>query len=368
MMLEYSENVMAETEISSEPTLSEDTISKRKSRKKKNKMPAVIVAVLAVIVLAGVGIFVVPKLFSSKTIGNLSKSENYSKLDEEQIASIISEAEALALKEDYESAIAKIQAGLVNYPKSVELQNKVDEYTKYLNAQIKKNTLAEAKSLADSGDYVGAINKIGEAKAVIGDDQELEKQAKEYEDNYIKGVISESNDLLYENKYTEAIALINTTLTEFPNNQKLLEQRTTIQNSMPKSFMDACPPYEMNKDTTIHTGNSSFTMSGERYQSGITMEIFEHGSWFLSNLKGEYSELQFYLGHVDQSGMTNVTLTILLDDVPYMSYDISSYGLPEQITIPVANVKHLKAYAVMEGGLDNYAGYPTIGLGNITIK
>ena len=388
--------------------------------KKKSKMPAVIAVVLAVVLLVGAGIFAVPKLLDGndsteqgETSGQTtSETADYSKFDEEQIASIISEADALAAEEDYEGALVKVQTGLVTYPKSADLQNKADEYTEALNAQIKEKTLAEAKTLADSGDYVsaialikntqetqeddaeyqsalktysnaykseiitsadalaaegdyvGAMAKIGEAKMVVGNDAELDKKAQEYEDNYIAGVINESNNLVSANKYTEATALINATLTEFPNNQKLLEQRTTIQNSMPKNFMDVCAPYEMNSNTYLHTGTKSFTMSGEKYSNGITMEIYDSGSWFLSNLKGEYSELQFYLGHVDGSGMSNVTLTVLLDDVPYMSYEVSSAGLPQLITVPVTGVKQLKVFA--EFG--DYNGYPTIGLGNMTIK
>ena len=128
--------------------------------------------------------------------------------------------------------------------------------------------------------------------------------------------------------------------------------------------MDVCAPYEKNKHTSLHTGTGSFTMSGEQYRNGVTMKVYESGSWFLSNLKGEYSELQFYLGHVDGSGMSNVTLTVLLDDVPYMSYEVSSAGLPQLITVPVTGVKQLKVFA--EYG--DYNGYPTIGLGNMTIK
>ena len=376
--------------------------------KKKSKMPAVIAAVLAVVLLVGAGIFAVPKLLDG------GDSTNYSKFDEEQIASIISEAEALAAEEDYEGALVKVQTGLVTYPKSAELQDKADEYTEALNAQVKAKTLDEAKTLADSGnyvsaialiknaqetqgddteyqsalktysnaykseiitstdalaaegDYVGAMAKIGEAKMVVGNDAELDKKAQEYEDNYITGIINESNDLVSVNKYTEATALINATLTEFPNNQKLLEQRTAIQTSMPQNFMDVCTPYEMNKRTSLHAGTSSFNMSGEQYRSGITMHVMEDGSWFLSNLKGQYSELQFDLGHVDDSGMTNVMVDVYLDNVLYDSYVVSSSGLPTRITIPVTDVRQIKVYAT--GDWDNYGGYPTIGLGNMTIK
>ena len=154
--------------------------------KKKSKMPVVIAAVLAVVLLVGAGIFAVPKLFDdndttdpSETSGtNTSETADYSKFDEEQIASIISEAEALAAEEDYEGALTKVQTGLVTYPKSAELQDKADEYTEALNAQVKAKTLDEAKNLADSGDYVSAIALIKNAQETQGDDAEYQAALK----------------------------------------------------------------------------------------------------------------------------------------------------------------------------------------------
>lgn len=343
--------------------------------KKKSKMPAVIVAVLVVALLVGVGIFAVPKLIgnnetveSGETSGNVS-SENsvtssetadYSKFDEKQIASIISEADALAAEGDYEGALAEIRTGLATYPKSTELQDKADEYT----AKLKAKTLDEANALANSGNYIDAIAKIQEAETAIGGDMELSAKSQEYENIYVSSIIDDSNELLSADKITEATALIDQALQEFPSNQRLTEQKEVILNAGPKDFMEVCPPYEAHRDTTLYTGTDSFSMGGEEYRSGITMEIWESGSWFLSNLKGEYSELQFYVGHVDGTGMADVTLEIYLDDVLYQSYPVPSTGLPQLITVPVSDVSQLKVYA----SYDEYDGYPTIGLGNMKIK
>ena len=129
-------------------------------------------------------------------------------------------------------------------------------------------------------------------------------------------------------------------------------------------LVDVCPPYEKSKRTYIHTYASPFYMGGTQYMSGITMNIMENGSWFLSNLNSEYQELEFYLGHVDKSGMSDVKLSIFCDEVLYSTYDISATDLPQLITIPVSGVNQLKVVAIY----DEYEGYPTIGLGNMTIK
>lgn len=260
--------------------------------KKKSKMPAVIAAVLAVVLLVGAGIFAVPKLFDGndstepgETSGQTtSETADYSKLDEEQIASIISEAEALASEEDYEGALVKVQTGLVTYPKSAELQDKADEYTEALNSQIKVKTLDQAKALADSGDYVsaialiknaqetqgddtdyqsalktysaaykketiasadslaangdyiGALEAVGTAFAVIEDDTELSTKTTEYENAYVDEVIAEADRLMTDHDFTNAISTINSALKIVPGNTKLIDKQSEINNAKPTSL------------------------------------------------------------------------------------------------------------------------------------
>lgn len=260
--------------------------------KKKSKMPAVIAAVLAVVLLVGAGIFAVPKLFdgndttdSGEISGtNASDTADYSKLDEEQIASIISEADALAAKEDYEGALVKVQTGLVTYPKSAELQDKADEYTEALNTQVKAKNLDAAKTLADSGDYVsaidliknaqetqgddadyqaalktysaayktevfasadglaangdyiGALEAVRAASALIGDDAELSAKTTKYENAYVDEVIAEADRLMTEHDFTNAISTINGALKIVPGNTKLVDKQTEINNAKPISL------------------------------------------------------------------------------------------------------------------------------------
>ena len=201
--------------------------------KKKSKMPVVIAAVLAVVLLVGAGIFAVPKLFDGNNSTESNETSetaiaNYSKFDEEQIASIISEAEALAAEEDYEGALTKVQTGLVTYPKSADLQNKADEYTEALNAQVKVKTLDEAKTLADSGDYLGALKTINQTLKSVGDDATLDATAKTYEDAYAKSVSAQVDAYLAEQNINAAKQLLEATVKEIPNNTIIKDQKAKL--------------------------------------------------------------------------------------------------------------------------------------------
>ena len=277
--------------------------------KKKSKMPAVVAAVLAVVFLVAAGIFAVPKL-----IGD-NESVHYSKFDEEQIASIISEADALAAKEDYEGALVKVQTGLVTYPKSAELQDKADEFTEALNAQIKAKTLDEAKTLADSGDYVsaialiknaqetqgddadyqtalktysaaykteviasadglaangdyiGALEAVGTASAVIGDDTELSAKATEYENAYVAGIVEQADGLLLAGEFDSAETLVNEAKKQFPKNELLIGEAEKIKNARPVYLLNEVDPY---KTPYWYSDNAMFKMGGETYTHGFT--------------------------------------------------------------------------------------------------
>lgn len=200
--------------------------------KKKSKTPTIIAAILAVVLLVGGGAFVVPRLLgnndskessSVERPANVETAENdsgdstadgkngvYSDFDEEQIASTIEEAEALAADEDYEGALTKIKTALVTYPKSETLQAKETEYTDALAAQVKAKTLEEAASLAESGDYVAAISLIKSAQETYGDDADYTTAYEEYKEAYKESIIENADRLADSGDYTGANLQIKT--------------------------------------------------------------------------------------------------------------------------------------------------------------
>lgn len=447
--------------------------------KKKSKLPAMIAAVLAVVLLVGVGTFAVPKLLdgndSTDPNETTSKTSDYSKFDEEQIASIINEADALAAQEDYESALVKVQTGLVTYPKSaklqqkadeytnkfqeeaiasilseaaalayeedyedalvkvqtglgaypdsVELQNKADEYTESLNAQIKAKTLDEARTLADSGDYVsaiariknaqetqgddadyqaalktysaaykteviasadglavngdyiGALEAVGTASAVIGDDAELFAKATEYENAYVAGIVEQADSLLLAGEFDSAETLVNEAKKRFPENVQLDETTKRINDSRPKFLMKVCPPYETNygyhcankgTDGDIKDGTNVFYMAGEMYTNGFGMDINRtNTTQALFNLKGKYSVLEFDLGHVDGTFDDTLILTIIVDGTVRATFTAQHTDLVKHYVVDISGAQQL---AIVGIGQNNSMWGSHYCLANITVR
>ena len=384
--------------------------------KKKSKVPAVIVTVLAVILLVCAGIYAAPRVLDGNDSTDLSEtavkttpeSTEYFEFDEEQVASIISEAEALAAEEDYESALAKVQTGLVAYPKSAELQDKVDEYTEALNAQIKTKTLDEAKTLADSGDYVSAIVLIKNAQKthgdsidyqaalntyssayksevivsadalaenddyvealevikmayeIIGEDVDLSLKLTEYENRYVDELIIDINTLIAEGNYEEATKRLSAALTNFPHNQNLLLEKEILSNSIPKSLYTVSPPYE-----TRGCSLKNVKMSGETYTNAFILSggwSDGKGGYAFFNLNGEYETLEFDIGHVDGSSMGEATLEIVLDGVTAQVIDMKPDDLPKHYTITLNGAKQMKimqSYTSADYAIVNAVLYPS---------
>lgn len=375
--------------------------------KKKSKMPVVIAAVLAVVLLVGAGIFAVPKLLDG------GDSTDYSKFDEEQIASIINEADALAAEEDYEGALVKIQTGLVTYPKSADLQNKADEYTDALNAQIKEKTLAEAKTLADSGDYVsaialiknaqetqgddaeyqsafktyssaykteviasadalaangdyvGALEAVGTASAVVGNDAELSAKATEYENNYVAGIIEQADGLLVVGEFDSAETLVNEAKKQFPQNEQLKAEAEKIKNARPVYLLNEVDPY---KTPYGYSDNAMFKMGGETYTHGFTCRGYGDnpvGNQTYFNLDAKYSLMSFTAGIVEDHERT-VNITIYADGDPIYTFSMESGALPTSHTVDITGCKQL-VFAFYDGQwLSERSG--TYGLAEIIIS
>ena len=257
--------------------------------KKKSKLPVIAALGLGAVVLVAAVIFAASSLMNhngdsgdtSEASGKpTAETADYSKFDEEQIAAIISEAEALVDTEDYEGALVKIKTALVTYPKSKALQDKEQEYTDALEAKIKEvkeKTLEEASNLAESGeyasamallksaqetagedpdyenaynnyraaykdetvgaaakladrgDYPGAIQSLNAAMLVIGEDAELSNKIQSYKSAYETEVVSKANQLLEAEKYDEAIAALNEGLAELPNSAALTGKKSEAE-------------------------------------------------------------------------------------------------------------------------------------------
>lgn len=327
-----------------------------------------------------------------------SEVVKYSQMDEEQIASIISEAEALAAEEDHEGALKKIKIGLITYPGSENLLAKEQEYTGVLNAQLKATILEEAEALVEAGDYLGAIQTIEGGIATIGEDPELVYEKQSCEEPFAADVSTKVDGLLMMQDFDGADELLDQAAAVFPNNVTIAAKKELVKNSRPQIIVQVSPAFQYrvldNREKTplykAYTNGRTFQMSGESYTDGFVLsetdefesdppEIKFNNRWYSYtfasfNLGGKYSALEFDMGHVDGTDSEDRALNVYVDDELVATLPLKFAATVQHMALDVTGAKQIRFEMLMEHyhtsrknvsyGFGNFIGHMNVALPN----
>lgn len=260
-------------------------------------------------------------------------NDEYSDHDE-----TLKEAASFAESGDYASAIALIK-------KAQETNGEDEDYTNAYNtycASYKAEVIILTDELSGNGDYLGAIQKIAEATAVIGEDSDLSSRATLYEDSYVSTTVIKIDEYLEAKDFSSAERTITTALAAFPANQTLLAEKELIKNAMPQSLLAVCPPYR----TENYEEWAHLSMGGTKYPAGVS--IGRTGTWggegyALFNLSGKFRLLAFDVGNIDERGSaTDQALYIYLDDRLVWSLELEPEALPTHYEVDVSGANQMK--------------------------
>ncbi|MCI7804344.1 MAG: dockerin type I repeat-containing protein [Oscillospiraceae bacterium] len=100
--------------------------------------------------------------------------------------------------------------------------------------------------------------------------------------------------------------------------------------------------YDFSDGTTIYDGSDEhnyFQMSGRRYYQGMT---FDNYNSCVSFDVENYSKISFDLGHVDNSGLYDFTLSIYRDGNLYREVNYSLFDMCKKIEINLSGISELK--------------------------
>ena len=209
-----------------------------KKPKKKSKLPAVIAIVLVLALLIGGAVMVLPKVLdkSEDTADKPAEGEvvEYGRSDEKEINAIIEDADALAAEGDYKAALTAVRNGLVTYPGSQSLMDKVNEYNDAMAAQTKADTLDQAAALADAGDYQGAMAVIQAAQVEMPDDADYQSAYDRYNQSYIASVkldaMTGAEELAGAKDYAGAAKMLQDAIAQVGEDAELTAQADTYEN------------------------------------------------------------------------------------------------------------------------------------------
>lgn len=273
---------------------------------------------------------------------------------------VLEEAAALAESGEYVSAIQMIKKAQNEQGDNEDYSK---EYSNYCNI-FKADTIAKANELAENNDYLGAYSKLNDAMEIIGQDNELKSKALEYEQTFISKTIEETEIFINNSEFEKAEEKINSALKSFPNNSSLKQEAEKITNTRPMYLLDAVKPYKTGLD---YEDNSIISMGGKDYSHGFTcvgygQKPYRSATFF--NLEGKYDKLSFVSGIVKDSVNDKVSVIIYTDGDPSYSFEMKMGDLPTEHTVDVSGCKQL-IFSVYDERVAMYSG--TYGFAEIIV-
>ena len=282
-------------------------------------------------------------------------------LADQQITVLIVNAEALATNGDYEGAIELVEGGLVDHPDNSALQGKITEYNAALSAQLKAQTLADAQALADAGEYESAMSMIKAAQEVYGADKQFDTAYKSYHKAYsldaaatladssdyagaitlisnaqkinandldlisaynlycgsfIQIILADADTLTAEQRFDEAISVVESGLKTIPNDSQLTEKLKNINASKPIPITNLASINSSKWNWNQYDPTDPF---GNSYADGCNYVIFHNQSSSERSVEyrtyGEYSTLTGVIApHANIGKSITCTVLVYADD------------------------------------------------------
>ena len=265
----------------------------------------------------------------------------------------------------------------VVYQDQKELEKENETLTSELNelktdvVEENKTTIKNAEDYAKSEDYAEALTLLNGIKDKSA---EVEVFISDYTKKYEDQVVAQADNLLSEEKYDEAVGLIDEALTVIPDSSILSEKKNAVRNSLPQNMTEIVPAYQSGGNTykeycsSKSGGTETFSMGGVKYTDGMTFDadinVFNDVSWAIYNLGGNYKTLDFTVCHVDGTDNGDATsLQIFYDGELAQEIPLKPDMSPQKITIDITDVKQLKMQVPSAGG-----NAPLYGIGNPVLK
>ena len=133
------------------------------------------------------------------------------------------------------------------------------------------------------------------------------------------------------------------------------EEMSEVENS--DHWMSEKKPYQYTDVTEYLAGQEKyFAIGGTSYDEGYVFYLWNAArtSQVLYNLKGEYDNFSFNVGHVDNTSMYTADLKIYLDGELTETIHLTPSDISKRVSIDVSGVKQLKIKMTSEEELNHY--------------
>lgn len=289
------------------------------NRKKSSAIKDAIVAIIAAILGAMAGALVTGQQTRQHDVETLSK----------YFDSVDSDMQYEAALDSVYQEYKKLQETNEILETKADKADSIDEIQEAINV---------ANQYAESKNYEEALSTL---KELSNKTPQVNLWIDEYTGQYETQISNKADSLVKDGDYDAATELIDNALDVLPDSEALTQKKKSILASKPQYFLNIFPPYETSSYDEYVDGET-FAMAGNKCTNGFVLGA-GGGGFILSNLTGrECNKISFDVGHVDESGMGNATLSVYLDGSLYKMYDINAEQLPQKIEVPISKKKQIK--------------------------
>ena len=252
-----------------------------KKVKRKLNIPNIIIAFLLLIIL--VLFLLIFKKSDSQNEGIVSdkvhttipdtsvieeKTTDKTQEIENNINSIIDNAETLVNKHSYEEALNKINEGLIDYPDSYKLKYRKTDLEKKVNiVHDNEAAISTAKEMVEQNDLVSAIHLIDETKNKSENggvyDEKLTQALVEYTNTYVKQAMNQADEFAGNNNFDSAVEVLSKAKTDLPDNNTLSAKLSQVEADKKKYDLS------IKKEQILKEAEEAFNSQG--YESALSL-------------------------------------------------------------------------------------------------
>jgi tetratricopeptide (TPR) repeat protein len=226
----------------------------------------------------------------------------------------------------------------------------------FANSTDRADNIVRAESYVAVGDYETAIEILN---SIAPKDGTVDALLKDYNIKFEMQISSKADSLVNEQRFDEAVSLIDNALRIVPNSHTLTVKRSEVENRKPVSMylVDTLTPYTSNDFELI---SGYLEMGGERYRKSFTLQGYGGNgvSNAVYNLKGQYTSLSFTISVISSEGYLNnrEQINIWLDDEVVETIDMSIEDIPKEYTFSLIGVQRLKLEIPRGNGFHSLVG------------
>lgn len=261
----------------------------------------------------------------------------------------------------YEPALTVIDEALAALAGKTDLTG-LTEAKEQILEKYRAYILEQTKILVESDRYSEAFDLLDEA-IKREDHADLRAARAAAEIGYVTQLTAIVETCLSMKDYVGASQAISEGLSLLPENTALQELKDKVSQSTPTYLLDVCKPHSTEMYTPYASG-TYFQSGGISYTNGFALGSLGSAAF---NLNGAYTSLNFYAGHLDNSGKGDMIIKVYCDGILKTQHTMAADALPKKFNLDITGanqVKFVLEYDTSEApSSDVYFGF-----GHITVQ